>query len=323
MTEMRYIKAINDALREEMISDDRVFIIGEDIGHSGGPFSVTRGLYDEFGEMRVRETPISEAGIMGLAVGAAATGLRPVVEIMFFDFITVCWDQVVNQAAKWSYMSGGKVSLPLVIRTQIGAGRNAGPQHSQSFEAWCMHVPGLKVVMPSTPYDAKGLLKASIRDDNPVVFIENRILYGSKGEVPDEQYLIPLGQADVKRVGSDVTVVATSQMVQRSLKAASVLAGEGISVEVIDPRTLTPLDMETIISSVKKTSRLVVVQEAVTRCGMGAEIASSVMEQAFDYLDAPVKRVGAPFCPPPFSKPMENYYLPGEESIMAAIKEVV
>ena len=322
MRELSYIRAVNEALREELLNDENVFIIGVDVGVSGGPFSATRGLLQEFGPKRVRETPISEAEIVGLAVGAAATGLRPVVEVMFFDFVTVCWDQIVNQAAKLRYMTGGAVSVPMVIRTQMGGGRNAGPQHSQSLEAWCMHVPGLKVVMPSGAYDAKGLLKSAIRDDNPVVFVENRILYGTKERVPEEEYLIPLGKAAVKREGSDVTIVATSQMVRVSLSAAEALAAEGISAEVIDPRTVSPLDIETIIASVKKTHRLVVVHEGVTSCGMGAEVAALVMEQAFDYLDAPVKRVGAPFCPSPFSPALEKRYVPGKDDIIRAVKEI-
>lgn len=323
MKETRYIRAITEALHEELLRDDKVFLAGEDIGPSGGSFSATRGLYDAFGPRRVQETPISESLIVGLAVGAAAVGLRPVIEIMFMDFMGVCWDQVLNQMAKMHFMSNGSLTMPITLRTQMGGGRNAGPQHSQSLEAMCMHIPGVKVVMPSTPYDVKGLLKAAIRDDDPVIFIENKVLYGMRGEIPEEEYVIPLGQADIKRPGQDVTVVATSRMVHLALGAAEKLAGEGIEVEVIDPRTLVPLDKETIVNSVKKTNHLVVVHEAVKFCGMGAEIAALVMEDAFDYLDAPVKRVAAPFSPVPYSATMENYYLPDEGAIIAAVHTVL
>jgi pyruvate dehydrogenase E1 component beta subunit len=259
---------------------------------------------------------------MGLAVGSAAAGMRPVVEIMFNDFITIAMDQIVNQAAKMRYMFGGKLRLPITIRTMCGGGVNAGPQHSQSLEAWFVHVPGLKVVMPASPYDAKGLLKSAIRDDNPVVFFENKALYGMKGDVPEEEYLVPLGKAEVKRAGDDVTVVAISQMVPKALAAAEKLAGEGISVEVLDPRTLSPLDKDAIVASVRKTGRLVIAHEAVAPCGIGAEIAALAAEHAFDALRAPIKRVTAPFTPVPFAKPLEAFYLPNAERIAEAVKEI-
>jgi len=323
MPETRYIRAVNDALKEEMERDEKVFVAGEDVGIAGGSFSATRGLYEQFGKERVVDTPIAESAIVGLAIGAALTGLRPVVEIMFDDFVTCAMDQIVNQAAKIRYMFGGKPKLPLVIRMPCGAGMNAGPQHSQSLEAWFTHVPGLKVVMPSTVYDVKGLLKSSIRDDNPVIFIENKLLYSMKGDVPEGDYTIPLGVGEVKREGRDVTIVATSQMVHKALKAAQALSSEKIEAEVIDPRTLTPLDKNLIINSVKKTGRLVVAHEAVKFCGFGAEIAAIVSEEAFKFLKAPIKRIAAPFTPVPFSKPLEQFYLPKESDIVQVVKEIV
>ncbi|RMF93205.1 MAG: alpha-ketoacid dehydrogenase subunit beta [Candidatus Schekmanbacteria bacterium] len=323
MAETRYIRAVNDALREEMERDGSVFVAGEDVALAGGSFSATRGLLDKFGADRVVDTPIAETGIIGLAIGAALTGLRPVVEIMFMDFITCAMDQVVNQAAKIRYMFGGKPKLPLVIRTQCGAGLNAGPQHSQCLEAWFAHVPGLKVVMPSTVTDVKGLLKASIRDDNPILFIENKTLYGLKGEVPDEDFTLPIGKGDIKKEGGDVTVIATSRMVHQALKAASKLSEEGIDIEVIDPRTISPLDKSLILDSVKKTGRAVVAFEEVKFAGFGAEVSAMIAEEAFSDLKAPVQRIGAPFCPVPFSKPLEKAYLPGEEEIVEAVKKVV
>ncbi|MBI5374672.1 MAG: alpha-ketoacid dehydrogenase subunit beta [Candidatus Schekmanbacteria bacterium] len=322
MAETRYVRAVNDALKEEMERDSSVFIAGEDVALAGGSFSATRGLVEQFGASRVIDTPIEESGIVGLAIGAALTGLRPVVEIMFMDFITVAMDQIVNQAAKIRYMFGGKPKLPLVIRTQCGAGLSAGPQHSQSLEAWFAHVPGLKVIMPSTVYDVKGLLKAAIRDDNPVIFIENKTLYGLKGETPDGDYTIPIGKGDVKRQGKDVTVVATSRMVHQALKAAEKLAAEGIELEVIDPRTISPLDTDIILESVKKTGRAVVAFEEVKFCGFGAEVSALISEEGFKSLKAPVQRVGAPFCPVPFSKPLEAFYLPGEKCIVDAVKRI-
>ncbi|RLC77310.1 MAG: alpha-ketoacid dehydrogenase subunit beta [Chloroflexi bacterium] len=323
MRKLTFAQALNEALRQEMRRDPNIYVAGEDVGVYGGIFGVTANLLEEFGEERVRDTPITESAIIGSAVGAAAAGLRPVVELMFVDFIGVALDQLYNQAAKMKYMFGGKAKLPIVVRTTCGAGMRAAAQHSQSLEAWFMHVPGLKVVTPSTPYDAKGLLISSIRDDNPVVFIEHKMLYGIEGEVPEEPYTIPLGKADVKREGSDATVVATMMMVHKALSAAEKLAQDGISIEVVDPRTLSPLDMETIIESVKKTHRLVVVHEEVKFAGSGAEIAASVAEEAFDYLDAPIKRIGAPFTPVPFSPTLEDAFIPSEEDIISAVKEVV
>lgn len=321
MRETRYIRAINEALDEEMARDGDVFIIGEDVGGPGGAFSATKGLLERFGIERVKDTPISESALVGLAIGAAAQGLRPVAEIMFADFLTVCMDQIVNQMAKTRYMFGGMYKLPVVIRAPGGGGLNAGPQHSQCLESWFAHIPGLKVVMPATPYDAKGLLKSSIRDDNPVIFLENKALYGMKGEIPEEEYLIPIGTADVKRAGQDVTVVAVSRMVHEALKAAKALTEDGIDVEVIDLRTINPLDKETIFHSVEKTSRLVVAHEAVKEFGIGAEISAMVSEEMLDYLDAPVMRVGAPFVPVPFN--LEHYYLPNSQDVINAVKKVM
>lgn len=321
MGELRYIRAITEALREEMSRDERVFVIGEDVGLSGGAFSATRGLLEEFGEKRVRDTPISESAIVGLAVGAAAAGLRPVVEIMFMDFMTLCMDQVINQMAKISYMFGGQSKVPMVIRTPCGAGLNAGPQHSQCLEALFAHIPGLKVVMPSTPYDVKGLLKSSIRDDSPVIFVENKALHAISGEVPEGEYTIPLGKGEIKREGKDVTVVATSRMVHQSLVAAEKLEQEGIHIEVIDPRTINPLDKGVILTSVEKTSRLVIVHEAVKAFGIGAEISAMVCEENIDSLDAPIIRVGAPFTPIPFS--LESAYLPEAQDIINAVHKVM
>ncbi|MGA2028079.1 MAG: alpha-ketoacid dehydrogenase subunit beta [Syntrophobacteraceae bacterium] len=321
MKETRYIKAIAEALHEEMARDENVFVIGEDVGGPGGAFSGTKGLLETYGEMRVRDTPISESAIIGLAVGAAIKGLRPVAEIMFSDFLTLCMDQIVNQLAKTRYMFGGLFNAPVVIRSPGGGGLNAGPQHSQCLEAWFAHVPGLKVVMPATPYDVKGLLKSAIRDDNPVLFLENKALYALKGEIPEEEYLVPIGKADVKRPGNDVTVVAASRMVHQSLAAAETLAKEGIDVEVIDLRTISPLDKEAIFTSVEKTSRLVVAHEAVKSFGIGAEISALVCEEMIDHLDAPVVRVGAPYVPVPFN--LESLYLPNAEDVVKAVKKVM
>ncbi|WP_461209101.1 alpha-ketoacid dehydrogenase subunit beta [Desulfocurvus sp. DL9XJH121] len=322
MSKKSYLQALNEALRQEMEQDERVFIIGEDVGQFGGCFGVTQGLFDQFGEERVRDTPITESAIVGTAAGAAASGLRPVAELMFVDFIGVALDQLFNQAAKMRFMFGGKAKVPMTLRMPQGAGIGAAAQHSQSLESWFMHVPGLKVVMPSTPYDAKGLLVSAMRDDNPVVFLEHKLLYGMEGEVPDESYAIELGKADVKREGADVTVVATSQMVHTALAAADKLAADGLSVEVVDPRCLQPLDAETILESVRKTHALVVAHEAVGFAGPGAEIAAMVAENALDYLDAPIRRVAAPFCPVPFSPPLEQAYIPGVEDIVAAVKSI-
>jgi len=322
MRNVVYIRALNEAIAEEMARDESVFLIGEDIADCGGVFGVTSGMLSRFGRERVRQTPISEAAFMGLAVGAAMAGLRPVVEIMYVDFFTVCTDQILNQAAKLRYMSGGKVSLPMVIRTQQGGGTCEAAQHSQNLEAIFAHVPGLKVVMPSTAGDAKGLLKSAIRDDNPVVFLEHKLLYEEKGEMPRGEYLIPLGEADVKREGSDVTVVATSLMVHKALAAAEAVAGE-VSVEVIDPRTIVPLDFECIAQSVRKTGRLLVAQEAWTSGGFGSEIVRRVAGECFDALRAAPRVVGSADVPMPFSPPLEKAVLPQEEEIIAAITEMV
>jgi pyruvate dehydrogenase E1 component beta subunit len=298
-------------------------MLGEDIGRTGGIIGITQGLQTKFGEKRVIDTPISEAGFLGAAVGAAATGLRPIVELMFIDFIGVAMDQLFNQAAKMRYMFGGKAKIPLVMRAMCGAGINAAAQHSQSLEAWFMHVPGLIVVIPSTPYDAKGLLINAIRDDNPVVFLENKLLYGLEGEVPDESYIINFGKADIKKEGKDVTVVATGQMVGRALSAANQLSTEGVDVEVLDPRSLSPLDEDTILESVQKTHRLLIVHEEVKFAGSGAEISAIVAEKAFDTLKAPILRLGGPFCPVPFAANLEMEFVPSEEKIIEGIKKLV
>ena len=323
MPNMTFAQAINSAHVVEMQRDPNIYVAGEDVGVFGGCFGVTAGLLDQFGEKRVKDTTITESAIVGTAVGAASAGLRPVIEIMFVDFIGVCLDQLYNQAGKMKYMFGGKAKIPMVLRAACGAGIGAAAQHSQCLEALFMHLPGLKVVMPSTPYDAKGLLIQAIRDDNPVVFLEHKILYAMEGEVPEGAYTIPFGQADIKREGSDVTVVATANMVHTALGAAEKLAADGISVEVVDPRTLYPLDMETIIASVKKTHRLVILHEEVKFAGSGAEIAAQVAEEAFDYLDAPILRVAAPFCPVPFSPPLEKAFIPSEEELIAAVEKVM
>lgn len=322
MAETTFRRAVTQALEEEMARDETVFIIGEDVGAAGGTFALTRGLYDRFGEWRVRDTPISEEGIMGLAVGAAMAGYRPVVEIMFMDFITIAMEQLINQAAKARYLHGGQVGVPLVVRTLAGAGLRAGGHHSQSLEALFTHVPGLKVVFPATPHDAKGLLKAAIRDPDPVIFIEHKSLLRIKGEVPGGDYTVPIGQAEVRRAGQQATLVATGWMVHSALAAAGKLSGKGIEVEVIDPRTLSPLDKDCILTSVKKTGRLVVVHEAVKPCGFGAEVAAVVAEEALDYLEAPVKRVTMPFVPVP-SGSAEDYLIPAEDDIVQAVEELM
>ncbi len=322
MREITYREALREGLLEEMRRDDRVFLLGEDIAEFGGTYKVTEGLLAEFGPERVRNTPISETAIVGAALGAALLGMRPVAELMYIDFSTVAMDQIVNQIAKIRYMFGGKARAGLVIRTQGGAGRSSGPHHAQSLEAWFCHTPGLMVMMPSTPYDVKGLIKSSIRDDNPVIFIEHKLLYNEKGPVPEEEYLLPIGKADIKREGSDVTLVATSRMVLRALKAAEALAEDGIEAEVLDPRTLVPLDEEALLQSVKKTGRLVIIHEAVKRGGYGAEIQAIVSEKAFDYLDAPVKRVAAANTPVPFAPKLENFVIPDEQDIIKEVKEL-
>lgn len=313
--ELTFAEAIREALAEEMRRDVRVCILGEDVAEAGTPFKVLSGLVEEFGKARVLDTPISEAGFTGLAVGAAMTGLRPVVDIMFGDFITLTMDQMVNQAAKVHYMSGGKWNVPMVMRTTLGATRRSAAQHSQSLHAWFSHIPGLKVALPSTPYDAKGLLKTAIRDPNPVVFFEDKMMYKLKGPVPTGEYTIPFGVADVKREGSDITIVATSSMVQVALGAASVLEEIGVSAEVIDPRTTWPLDERTLVESAKKTSRAIVVDEGYGRYGVTGEIASVIAEGAFYNLDAPVKRMGAMHVPIPFSPPLEDVTVPTEQTV--------
>ena len=319
MNTTTYVKAISTALATAMRADPRVFVMGEDVAE-GGPYTATAGLAEEFGAERVRNTPISESAICGVAIGAAQSGLRPVLEIMFIDFITLALDQLVNQAAKAHAMSGGQLTVPLVLRTQGGAGQRGGAQHSQSLEAWLAHVPGLKVVMPASAADAAGLLASAIDDEGPVVFVENKALYFRREEVPDELPAVPIGVARTLREGDDVTIVATSRMVGEALAAADELAAQGIAAEVIDPRTLVPLDLDAIVASAKRTGRLVVAHEAVRFGGIGAEIAASVTSAAFDYLDAPVERVGAPFTPIPLSPPLEDAYLPGAVEVLAAAR---
>lgn len=314
-----FAEALREALDQMMEKDPRVFIMGEDVGIYGGVFGVTKGLYEKYGPERVRDTPIAESGFIGAGVGAAAAGYRPVVELMFIDFMGVCFDQILNQASKIRYMFGGKAKIPLVLRTVCGAGFRAAAQHSQSLHALFVHIPGLKVVMPSTPYDAKGLLISSIKDDDPVVFIEHKALYGITGPVPKEPYEIPLGVADVKREGSDVTVVATALMVHKALKAAEEMQKKGISVEVIDPRTLKPLDADTILKSVKKTGRLVVVDEGYPRCSFATDIAALAASKAFESLKSAIKLVTPPDTPVPFSPPLEDAWIPSEKQIEDAI----
>ena len=321
--ELTYVAAIVEAQRQLMQEDPNVFIAGEDVALYGGVFGTSRGLAQEFGFERVVDTPIAESGIMGLAIGAAATGLRPIVEIMFMDFMGVCMDQVFNQLAKMRYMFGGKATLPVTIRTMMGAGRNMAAQHSQSLEAWFCHVPGIKVVMPSNAYDAKGLLVSAIRDNNPVLVCDNKLLLASRAAVPEELYEVPLGQARVVREGTNFTIVATSRMVQEAEKAADQLVADGLDVEIIDPRTLQPFDTATVVQSIKKTHRALVAHEAVRFAGFGAEIAAQIQEEAFDYLDAPVGRVGAPFSPVPFSPALEPHYLPNADKIAAEVRRIL
>jgi len=324
MREITYRDALNEALREEMLRDKTVFLLGEDIGrYWQGVFRVTKGLAEEFGDERVRDTPISESAIIGVAIGAAITGMRPVAEVMFGDLSALAMDQIANQAAKLRYMFGGQTKVPMVVRTPFGAGVNIASHHSQSLEAWFMHTSGLKVAMPSTPYDAKGLLKTAIRDDNPVMFFEHKLLYPIEGLVPEEEYTVPFGVADVKREGEDVTIVATLYMVHKALAAAEELDEQGIKAEVVDPRTIVPLDKKAIINSVKKTGRLVVVSEDCKTAGVSAEIAALVAEEALDYLDAPIKRVAEPDTPIPFSPPLEQFVIPNEKSIIKAVKEII
>ena len=323
MPELTYREAVRDALSRAMREDEDVFIMGEDIAEMGGSMGVTQGMLDEFGPERVRNTPISEMAIVGTGIGAAMQGMRPVVEIMYQDFLTLSMEQLVNQAAKHRTMSGGQLKVPLTIRTQGGAGWSPGAQHAQQVEAWFVHVPGLKVAFPSTPEDVRGLLWSSIYDDNPVVFFEHRLLYPLKGEVPEELEPIPFGKARIMREGTDVTVIAIGRMVPEALQAAEAAEQEGISVEVIDPRTLLPLDEEAIVASVRKTTRCVTAHEAVTRGGFGAELTAVVQHGAFDYLDAPIERVGAKFAPLAFAPAMEQWVVPHAADVLAAIKRTV
>ena len=324
MRELTYAEALREALRQKMASDDRVFVIGEDVGVYGGAFAVTAGLLDEFGGSRIIDTPISEAAITGACVGAALTGMRPVGEIQFMDFVTLSMEQLVLQAAKIRFMFGGKATVPMVMRMPGGSGTGAAAQHSQSLENWFVHVPGLKVVMPSTPYDAKGLLIAAIEDDNPVIFVEHKLLYRTKGHVPEEMYRVPLSQTNVVRQGRDLTVVATSIMVSRALEAAEKLAAEGIELEVIDPRTLNPLDERPIVESVAKTGKALIVHEAVKTGGFGGELVSRIVaSEAFDYLDAPIRRLAGLDIPIPYNRDLEYHAVPQVETIVAEARKLV
>jgi len=318
MKNITYGQALNEALKEEMQRDETVFCLGEDIGKHGGAFQVTKGLIDIFGEKRVRNTPISELGFAGFAVGAAMKGLRPVVEFMYIDFMFLAMDQIANQAAKLRFMTGGNIKIPIVFRTQGGAGRANSGQHSQSLEEMFYHIPGLKVIMPSTPYDAKGLLKTAIRDDNPVVFIEHKLLYSTKGDISEEEYVLPFGKADIKRTGSDLTIIATSNMVLKVMTVAERLKSK-LDIEIIDLRTLVPLDMDTILSSVKKTNKVIIVQEAIRRGGIASDISSHIMENAFNYLDGPVKIIAGKNTIIPFASSLEKEAIPGEELIESEI----
>jgi pyruvate/2-oxoglutarate/acetoin dehydrogenase E1 component len=322
--EITYLEAVREAMTQEMERDPRVFLIGEDVGKYGGAFQVSYGMLEQFGPERILDTPITELGLTGAATGAALIGMRPIAEIMFMDFMTLASEQLVNQAAKLRFMFGGRATVPMVLRTPAGSGTGAAEHHSQSLENWFVHVPGLKVVMPSTPYDVKGLLIASIRDDNPVVFVEHKLLYKVKGPVPEEPYTIPLGVSDVKREGRDLTIVATSIMVPRALEAADQLAQEGIEVEVIDPRTLRPLDLGPMVESIKKTSRLMIVHEAVKMGGFGGEVAASIAEsEAFGYLDAPIVRLAGRDMPIPYNRNLEQHTVPQVEDIVAKARELI
>jgi len=323
MRQITYRDAIREAIEFEMRRDPRVFLAGEDAGRMGGANFVTKPSFAEFGKDRIKDTPISETAIIGLGVGAAVTGLRPVVEITFMDFLGVCMDEVANQAAKMRYMFGGKAKIPLVIRTVNGAGNRTAAQHSQSLEAWLTHIPGLKVVMPSTPANAKGLFLSSIRDDNPIIFVENRMLYNKKGDCPEGEYLVPLGKANIMKEGSDVTIISWSRMVHTSLAAANLLEKEGISCEVIDLQTLVPLDKETILESIKKTGKAVIVHEAVKTSGFGAEVAAIIADEAFSFLKSPIKRVTAPDTPIPYASKLEDEFIPNEAKIISAVKSII
>jgi pyruvate/2-oxoglutarate/acetoin dehydrogenase E1 component len=324
MRELTFAQAIREALDEELRRDERIIVLGEDVAEWGGVFRCTEGLIKKYGADRIIDTPLSEEGYVGLAVGAAMTGLHPVPEVMFGDFITLVMDQIVNQAAKMRYMTGGQVQVPITIRATMGGGRSSGGQHSQSWHAWLAHVPGLKVVVPSTPYDAKGLLKTALREPNPVVFFEDKVMYAKiKGPVPEEEYIIPLGKADIKRQGTDVSLIAVSRMIHPALAAAEKLSAEGISAEVVDPRTLTPLDEETLVQSVAKTGGAVIIDEGYNHFGTTAELAAIIAQGAFDYLDAPIERLGAMDVPIPFSPPLENATIPNEESIISAVHRIL
>jgi len=322
MPVLTYAEALREGLREEMLRNPNVILLGEEIGVFGGAYKVTRGLLEEFGPERVRDTPISEIAIAGTAIGLALTGFKPVAEIMYMDFLPICLDQLGTQAAKIHFMSGGQLKVPMVLRTQYSLGRQHGSQHSQFFPSWFFQIPGLKVVLPGTPYDAKGLLKSAIRDDSPVLFVESGVLYRTKGEVPEEEYVIPLGKADVKRKGDDVTIVGVSRLVGEAVSAAKKLEETGVSAEVIDVRTLQPLDLETIVESVKKTSRLIVACDDVKTGGVGSEISAAVLELAFDYLDAPIARVACPEIPVPFSPTLEQMYMPNADKIVEAASQI-
>ena len=323
MKETTFLEAIREAIAEEMERDRNVFMIGEDIGQFGGALGQTKGLFDRFGDERILDTPISEAAIVGAAVGASMLGMRPIADIMFTDFSTLAMDQIINQAAKARFMSGGKVSVPIVIKMQSGAGRGKAAQHSQSFEAIYSHIPGLKVVMPSTPYDAKGLFKTAIRDNDPVVYMEHGSLYGIKGQIPEEDYTIPMGVGDIKREGKDISIITYSYMVHKALAAAEILEADGIDAEVVDLRTLKPMDTEIITASVKKTHRVVVLHEACVTGGIGGEIVAKIAENVFDYIDAPIKRVGIPDVPVPYAKSLEDAIVPNEEKLITCVKEVL
>jgi len=323
MREITYLEAVREAMTQEMERDSRVFLIGEDIGEYGGAFQVTYGMLEKFGHDRILDTPITELGLTGAAVGAALIGMRPIAEIMFMDFTTLASEQLVNQAAKLRFMFGGQSTVPMVLRTPAGSGTGAAEHHSQSFENWFVHVPGLKVVMPTSPYDVKGLLISSIRDDNPVVFIEHKLLYKTKGEVPEEMYEIPLGKADIKRAGKDLTIIATGIMVQKSLAAAEELAKEGIDIEIVDPRTLRPLDTETIVGSVKKTGKVLIVHEAVKTGGFGGELAGVIAEsEAFGYLEAPIIRLAGKEVPIPYNRDLEQASVPQIADIVEKAREL-
>ena len=323
MREITYLEAVREAMTQEMERDSRVFLIGEDIGEYGGAFQVSYGMLEKFGHDRILDTPITELGLTGAAVGAALIGMRPIAEIMFMDFTTLASEQLVNQAAKLRFMFGGQSTVPMVLRTPAGSGTGAAEHHSQSFENWFVHVPGLKVVMPTSPYDVKGLLISSIRDDNPVVFIEHKLLYKTKGEVPEEMYEIPLGKADIKRAGKDLTIIATGIMVQKSLAAAEELAKEGIDIEIVDPRTLRPLDTETIVGSVKKTGKVLIVHEAVKTGGFGGELAGVIAEsEAFGYLEAPIIRLAGKEVPIPYNRDLEQAAVPQIADIVEKAREL-